>query len=348
MAVRVGLWPDFTHTQPLAQPPPASSLYTHPMKGNPLRLPRLLAAIGALPALSFAQAAKPAAPEPETVVLSPFVVDTSADQGYQATSTLAGSRLKTELKDVAASVTVLTNEFMDDLGATSVTNALAFVAGAETDATTDPTSVSSNGQGYLGGDFGDVNNRSDEVRVRGLGRASNTLNFIQTIGTSDRYNTERAEFLRGANSVLFGLAEPARLINTSSKVAKLRRNQASLDTKFDNFGSARAVLDVNRVLVKDRLALRAVGLESNQRYEVKNAFYHDRRLFLTGTYQPFTTTTLRVNYEAQKPPRHAAEFSHRAGQRLRVAQGLQPKRPRAHAHPDRRRVINFPAPRLFS
>ena len=252
------------------------------------------------PAALCAQAAPPVkSTEPDPIVLSPFIVDTSADTGYQATSTLAGSRLKTELKDIAASVTVLTNEFMDDLGATNIVSALAFVAGAETDATTDPTSVSSNGQGYLGGDFGDVNNRSDEVRVRGLGRASSTLNFIQTIGTSDRYNTERAEFLRGANSVLFGLAEPAGLINSSSKVAKLYKNQTTLDTKFDNFGSARVVLDVNRVLVKDRLSLRAVGLETNTRYEVKNAFYHDRRMFLTGTYQPFKTTTVRVNYEAQ-------------------------------------------------
>ncbi|MEO6244910.1 MAG: TonB-dependent receptor plug domain-containing protein, partial [Opitutaceae bacterium] len=253
-----------------------------------------------LPAALIAQVVTPTKPaDTEAIVLSPFVVDTSADQGYQASSTLAGSRLKTELKDVAASVTVLTNEFLDDLAATNITDALAFVAGAENDATTDPTSVSSNGQGYLGGDFGDVNNRSDEVRVRGLGRASNTLNFIQVIGTSDRYNTERAEFLRGANSVLFGLAEPAGLINSTTKVAKLRRNQTSLDTKFDNFGSARTVLDVNRVIVKDRLAVRAVGLESNTRYQVKNAFYHDRRMFLTGTYQPFQNTTLRVNYEAQ-------------------------------------------------
>lgn len=77
---------------------------------------------------------KPSAAE-EAVVLSPFIVDTSAESGYQASSTLAGSRIKTDLKDVAASVTVLTTEFLDDLGAKDIASAMAFVAGAENDST---------------------------------------------------------------------------------------------------------------------------------------------------------------------------------------------------------------------
>jgi len=176
------------------------------------------------PLLTLAQVTGPTPPAEDAVVLSPFVVDATTDTGYQATSTLAGSRLKTELKDVAASVTVLTNEFMDDLGANDIATALAFAPGAENDSTTDPTGTNSLNQGYVGGDFGDVNNRSGEVRVRGLGRASTTANYIQIMGSTDRYNTERAEFLRGANSILFGLAEPAGLINYATKVANLRKN----------------------------------------------------------------------------------------------------------------------------
>ena len=39
--------------------------------------------------------------------LSPFEVDASSDMGYVATSALTGSRLRTSLSDVAASVSVL-------------------------------------------------------------------------------------------------------------------------------------------------------------------------------------------------------------------------------------------------
>ena len=39
--------------------------------------------------------------------LNPFTVDESQDSGYIATSTLAGTRLNTNLKDVASSVSVI-------------------------------------------------------------------------------------------------------------------------------------------------------------------------------------------------------------------------------------------------
>src|SRR5687767_13131668 len=75
----------------------------------------------------LAQVAQPIPPEDpqarndeDVVILSPFVVDASQDQGYRATSTLAGSRINTNLRDVAQSITVVTKEFMTDLSVVSV------------------------------------------------------------------------------------------------------------------------------------------------------------------------------------------------------------------------------------
>ena len=251
---------------------------------------------------------KAAQPGDAAIVLSPFVVDTSQDTGYFASSTLAASRLKTDLKDIASSVTVLTDEFMNDLAANDVASALAFVSGAENDSTYHQEAVASLGgaNGYVGGDFGDNNNRSGEVRVRGLGRASTTINYIEVLGSTDRYNTDRTEFLRGANSILFGLAEPAGLVNSSTKVAQLRRNFAKLETKFDDFGSNRFVLDINRTLLPGKLAVRGVLLDHDQQYKVKSAYQKDQRYFGTVTYQPFKHTTLRgyverVNANGRRP-----------------------------------------------
>jgi outer membrane receptor for ferric coprogen and ferric-rhodotorulic acid len=275
-----------------------------------LRLPAAFAAFSAcaalVPAQTVAPAATPAAVDP--IVLSPFVVDTSGDRGYFASSTLAASRLKTDLKDIASSVSVLTEEFMNDLAANDVATALAFVSGAENDSTYHQESVAALGgaNGYVGGDFGDNNNRSGEVRVRGLGRASTTINYIEVLGSTDRYNTDRTEFLRGANSILFGLAEPAGLVNSSTKVAQLRRNFAKLETKFDDFGSARFVLDINRTLLPGKLAVRGVVLDNDQQFRVKSAYQKDQRYFGTITYQPFKHTTLRgyverVNANGRRP-----------------------------------------------
>jgi hypothetical protein len=43
-------------------------------------------------------------PESEVVELSPFVISSERDIGYRATSTLAGTRLNTDIKDIGAAV----------------------------------------------------------------------------------------------------------------------------------------------------------------------------------------------------------------------------------------------------
>lgn len=53
----------------------------------------------------------------EVVTLDPFCVTSEYDQGYSANRTLGGSRVRTELKDVSASLNVVTAEFLRDSGA---------------------------------------------------------------------------------------------------------------------------------------------------------------------------------------------------------------------------------------
>lgn len=69
-------------------------------------------------AFAVAQTTPPAAPvaRNDTIQLSPFEVAAGQDSGYSASGTLAGTRLRTELRDVAASISVVTKQLMDDLG----------------------------------------------------------------------------------------------------------------------------------------------------------------------------------------------------------------------------------------
>ena len=123
------------------------------------------------------------------------------------------------------------------------------------------------------------------------------MNYFEVIGSTDRYNTDRTEFLRGANSILFGIAEPAGLINSSTKLARFGKSFLKFETRFDNLGSNRFVLDVNQPVMTDKLAVRAVGLYEDQRYQIDTAFQRDKRLFLTTTWQPFKNTTVRAFFE---------------------------------------------------
>ncbi len=234
----------------------------------------------------------------EVFELSPFTVDASEDDGYRAQSTTAGSRLNTELKDVAASVTVLTDAFLDDLGATDLDGALSMLAGVETDLTNDTQNISTpGGGGYIGGDFTDPNSRESSVRVRGLGSATQSANYLKVRGPLDRYNMERTEFLRGPNSLLFGLGRPAGVVNYSTKKANLSRDINKIDIQLDNFGTRRAQVDFSRVLIEDKLAARFAGVVADTRYMAKTARNLDRKAYLTFKYKPFENTTLDAYIE---------------------------------------------------
>jgi len=70
----------------------------------------LLTLLTALPLVARSQEAA----DEELVALSPFVVSAEDDRGYTATSTLAGTRVRTDLKDLAASISTVTAEFLRD------------------------------------------------------------------------------------------------------------------------------------------------------------------------------------------------------------------------------------------
>ena len=97
-----------------------------------MKTPRtLLAALaGWFAASATADAQTTIIPVKEDVIqLSPFEVSAEKDTGYRASGTLAGTRLRTELRDVAASVSVITKEFMQDIGANNLEGLLTYTTG---------------------------------------------------------------------------------------------------------------------------------------------------------------------------------------------------------------------------
>jgi len=71
------------------------------------------------------------APDDELVWLTPFEISERSTVGYAATETLAGTRIRTQLRDVGSAISVVTREFMDDIGATDNSTLLQYVTNAE-------------------------------------------------------------------------------------------------------------------------------------------------------------------------------------------------------------------------
>ena len=128
----------------------------------------------------------------EVVELSPFEIVSTQDKGYAASSSLAGSRLKTDLRDVASAISVVTPEFLRDTGSTNLRDVLVY---------TTSTEVNGIGGNFYGGNADDnafrnqmLANPQSGTRVRGLNTADLTRNFFVTSIPMDAYNTSRIIF----------------------------------------------------------------------------------------------------------------------------------------------------------
>ncbi len=233
---------------------------------------------------------QPPAPPPapatdESIVeLSPFVTTASTDKGYVATSSLAGSRVNTPLKDIAAQIDVMTLEFLNDIAATNMDEAVAFSTnnGTPTDQNTD-------------GNAGITNTRA-VGRARGFDAITQSADFYETSLPSEFYNVERLTIANGPQSILFGLGNAGGAIDISTKRA-LMRNRGEVTFRADNNGSLRGTLDLNREIIPKVLALRFAAVANDARTYVEDAYNRQKRIFGTATWKPLSRTTVRVSAE---------------------------------------------------
>ncbi len=211
-------------------------------------------------------------------LLTPFVIDASEDAGYTAQSTLAGTRIRTEVREIASSITILTEQFLEDTGATDVFSLLTYTANTEVGGALGNYSAG----GGEGSRFNTQNQRrqpQNGQRIRGLTRAELTRDFFRTPIPFDQYNTSRVTINRGPNSVLFGVGVPGGVIDHSLKQAILARDFNRIDFRFNNRGSHRSSFDFNRVILNERLSVRVAGLYDDTQFQQEPAFERDQRLY---------------------------------------------------------------------
>jgi len=243
----------------------------------------------------------PALADDAPVTLTPFVVTESEDRGYAATSTLAGTRLRTDLRDVGAAISVVTAQFLADTASTNARDFLVYTTNTEAGGFEGNFSGVDTGNRFSSAEA-TLQSPQNSTRVRGLAGADLTRDFFLTNIPMDSYNTERVDISRGANAILFGLGSPAGIINNQLKGASLHRNAFSFQHTYGRFDSHREVLDVNQVIAKGALGARVIALNKAENFRQQPALEEDRRLFATVKWEPRVLRTgltqLQVSYEA--------------------------------------------------
>ncbi len=227
----------------------------------------------------------------EPVQLSPFTVVSENDRGYRAENTLSGSRLNSSLKDTPGALDVLTKEFLDDIGATTLEQALAFSTNFAEDA------GDFDSQGVINTIFPGAQ-LNVNFRTRGLG-GTMARNYLQTDSRPAFYTVERIDNSSGPNAILFGLGSAGGVVNITTKRAQLNRPAYGLDFLFDSNHSRRVNADVNQVLIPKTLALRVNGIAERTKKYRANFLNNTDGIHLATTWRATARTEVRAEFERE-------------------------------------------------
>lgn len=228
----------------------------------------------------------PTAAKEDAVVLSPFSVNASSDTGYAATSTLGGTRLKSELRDVASQIDVMTSEFLDDIGALTLDEALRYSMNIESSDENFTPGTDPNTNGVFSSAYGS--------RTRGLSRSNNTHDFFETNVPLDTYNTgKRFTLVSGSNAILFGAGFAGGTNDVAFDRPDLRKFSGNTTIRADSNGSLRASVNLSQPLIKNLLGLRVAGLRADERDYREGVGSKTDRLYTSLMVQPHKRIAVR-------------------------------------------------------
>jgi iron complex outermembrane receptor protein len=225
--------------------------------------------------------------EDDAYRLAPIIVNTRAAVDDDASSVVAqelwvGGKVATSILNTPASVSVITQKEMEQRSVNTTEEALQYTPSVITD--------------YYGTD-----DRNDYFTIRGF--QATTYRDGMTLGSmrgvrEEPFAYERIEVLRGANSTLFGPADPGGSVNFVSKKPRFDKFGQAYVT-YGSFNHKETGIDVGDSLDENKtLAYRLTGKfqDSDREYDHSR----DDNKFLMGglTWAPteFTSATVIVDH----------------------------------------------------
>lgn len=219
--------------------------------------------------------------------LAPIIVNANASAGDDASTVVAqelwvGGKVPTSILNTPASVSVVTQKEIEQRSASTTEEVLQYTPGVIAD--------------YYGTD-----DRNDYFKIRGF--QATTYRDGLTLGSmrgvrEEPFAYERVEILRGANSTLFGPADPGGSVNFVTKQPRFDKFGQGYVT-YGSYDHVETGIDVGDSLNEDQtLAYRFTGKIQNSDREYDHS--EDDNKFLMGglTWAPtaFTSATVILDY----------------------------------------------------
>lgn len=217
------------------------------------------------------------APSDEVVVLSPFTVSESATGRYQATEATSGTRVRVSLFESPQSVSVITRDLMDDISPGRIVDAARYAAGV-----TEST----------------IPNAQDRTTIRGFQNDGATIDGFSyfSFANVDPVLIDRIEIVKGPNAIIAPQGVPGGTINMVSK-KPFFQDRGWVSAQVGRYSANRGEVDVNRVAMGGKLAVRVVGAVQQADDYGQNNFHHSVVAMPMFTYRFGPATDLTVQLE---------------------------------------------------
>ena len=143
----------------------------------------------------------PSAPD-ETIILSPFHVTAENTEGYIASESITGTRIRADIRDLPFNVNVVTSEFISDFDLIEFEQMLGYTSSYSASEVTPTT-----------------------LQIRGM-PGGNLRNGFVSIGLVARSNLDRIEVIKGPLAAIYGSSQPGGITNMITKRPASRNKQS--------------------------------------------------------------------------------------------------------------------------
>lgn len=213
--------------------------------------------------------------EEEVYILPDFIVQDTGDKGYYSANTLAGTKTNELVKNIPITVSTVNEEMLKDFEMSSLSDLGKFVP-----------SIESEGNLY----------NNQEIRFRGFLTRSQLFEFMPRYSPVNYYNIQRADVVRGANSLIYGQSDPGGKVNLISKTASASKDLVKIINSFSNNDSKKTIFDGNKV-ISDDLSIRFMGINQRNNYDQNFRYYEFDGFTLESLYKVNNNTRFRLHLE---------------------------------------------------
>ncbi len=235
----------------------------------------LLASAAGLLAQAVAPAPESARAVESAVVLSPFVITTDADDGYASTESASASRFRQKLKDIPQTISILSGQFLKDMGAVDLADIMPL----------------------LGGTISGGTRAQDGFTIRGFAINETYLDGMRDVqewGGGDFAHVQQVEVIKGPSSNLY--ANPKGLGGIVNRVSKLPRDQAwgQIAVTIGDYANYHLTVDSTGPLNESKSLLYRVNA-AYRNVEYNRDFKDMQRIFVAPVFEWRITPATKVS-----------------------------------------------------